>query len=125
MTYVKYPHTIRFFDTAVDEYGEHAVTSYADVPAVFEQQTGFTHGDYQDAITSDAVALIDPKDDWVLANAYRIEEKLCMVNLYSDSDNQSWYKVVQSAVGSSHQLDNVIDTVRIVLKKTKALQYVS
>jgi hypothetical protein len=125
MTYIQYPHTLRFFETTVDGYGEHVVGDYEDVPAVFEQQTGFSHTNFQDAITSDAVALVDPRNTWVQANAYRLEELLVVANPYGEAESQSWYKVVESAVGSTHQLDNVIDTVRIVLKKTRALSYVS
>jgi len=122
---IKYVNVIRFFDTSVDGYGEHEISSYTDVPAVFEQQTGFSHTSFRDEITSDAVALVDPTNEFVIANAYRLEEFLIVANPYADSENQSWYKVVSSAVGTYHQTSGEINTVQIRLNKTRAKNYVS
>ena len=122
---IDYIHTIRVFETTVDGYGKHIITDYEDIPAVFEQKTGFGHSNYQDAVTSDAVALLDPTNQWVIDNADRLEEVLIVANPYGALESQSWYKVVDSAVGSYHQTSNEINTVQITLKKTRAIDYVS
>lgn len=122
---IDYDYTIRFFETDVDGYGKHEVISYADVPAVFEQQTGFSHNGFQDSISSDAVALVDPNNEFVIANKNRLEEFLVVVNPYGADEQQSWYKIMSTTIGTYHQTSGEINTIQIMLNKTRPLNYVS
>lgn len=125
MVCINYNDTITLVTTSVDSYGAEYVDQEYDVPAVVEMATGYIHGDNQDAITSDAIAFVDPTNSDVIANAYRLEEMLVIANLYGETEAQSWFKVTNVVVARDTQLCNTIDNVQLTLKKVRPIGGIS
>lgn len=122
---IDYIHTIRVFETEVDEYGEHVVGSYHDIPAVFEENVNFSHTANRDELGSSSVALLDPTNAYVLSMGKRLEEHLCIANPFDGEEMQQWFKVDSVAIGQYHQTSGEVNTVYLTLKKTRPLTYVS
>jgi len=87
--------------------------------------TGYTHSDHQDAITSDAIAFIDPSNSNVISNFYRLEEMLVIANLFGASEAQSWFKIESVVVARDTLLCNNIDNVQLNLKKVRPVGGIS
>ena len=122
---IDYIHTLRIFETEVDNYGQHIITDYHDVPAVIEWNTAFSHSSNRAEIDSDATVLVDPTNSYIQSNGFRLEEAIVLANPYSVSEPQAWFKVDNSSVGQYHQTTGEVNTVYLKLKKTRPLEYVS
>lgn len=122
---IEYPHTLRIVQTRKDGYGSEAVLDEALVPGILEQATGFSHGNYQSAVTSDAVAAVDPANAWVRQKNYRLEGMLLVAERFGGVLEDSFYRIINVEVGMDHQLGNEVDNVRLSLKKSSPIQGVS
>lgn len=122
---IAYNDTVTLVKTTVDGYGSQILDDSADVPAVVELNTGYTHAANQDAVTSDAIVLVDPTNAFVQANFYRLEEMLVVIDLFNTPLGDAWYKVESVTVNRDHQLCNQIDNVQLNLKKTVGIAGVS
>lgn len=120
-----YKDTIYLVDPVIDEYGAEKIGQVEEVPALFIQNTGWEHQSNQDAITSNGEIYIDPEHWFVIANANRLEELLVIANPFGASSADSWYRVNDVTVGQDKLLTNQIDNIRLELKKTSELGYVS
>ena len=60
MICITYKDTIRLIKPVVDGYGAESIGEMSNVPSLFAQNTGWSHGSNQSAITSDAVVYVDP-----------------------------------------------------------------
>lgn len=85
--------------------------------------TVFTHN--EDVVTADVTVYLDPSDAWVQANHYRMEELLVVAPLFNIPQQEAWYKVRDAKVSRDVLLTNQIDSVRLSLKKTSSIGYVS
>lgn len=95
-----------------------SVEEMAAVSVVFLQNTGLSHGAYQDAITSDAIMYVDPEDGFVQSHFYRLEDMFVLAPLFGATDPEGWYKIESVTVNRDHLLSNEIDNVECALKKT-------
>lgn len=120
-----YKDTVSLVDPVIDEYGAEKIGRIETVPALFIQRTGWSHQNNQDAIDSDAEIYIDINDEFVADNYYRLEEMLVIANPFGASNSDSWYRIIGVTVGQDKLLGNDIDNVRLDLKKTTELPYVS
>jgi hypothetical protein len=111
--------------TEPDGYGTEHITESAEVECAFEQHTGYSHANHQDAVGSDAVAVVNPLNSFIVDHSNRLEEMLVMAPLYGASDSETWYKVLSVEVGTDHQLTDQIDNIVINLKKTVEVPSVS
>ena len=125
MVCINYNDTITLVTTTVDSYGAEIVDQEYDVPAVVEMATGYAHSGNQDAITSDAIAFVDPTNADVLENFYRLEEMLVIANLFGASEAQSWFKIENVIVARDTQLCNKVDNVQLSLKKVRPVGGIS
>lgn len=122
-----YKDTVQLISTqlASDGYGTEIVDEVNDVQALFLSNTGWQHGNFQTQTTSDAEVYLDPEDEFVMANAYRLEGMYILANRFEGEDSQEWYKITQVIVGEDKLLDNQIDNVQCQLKKTTEVPNVS
>lgn len=125
MTCIDYKDTITLITTTVDNYGAEVVESEYEVPAIVEMATGYIHTDNQAAITSDAIAFLDPSNSDLIANFYRLEEMLVIANLFGASEAQSWFKIESVVIARDTLLCNQIDNVQITLKKVRPIGGIS
>jgi hypothetical protein len=120
-----YKDTISLIDPVIDEFGNEKIGQVESIPALFIQNTGWSHQSNQDAITSNGEIYIDPEHWFVLANADRLEELLVIANPFGASNGDSFYRIVDVTVGQDKLLTNQIDNIRLELKKTAEILYVS
>lgn len=114
----KYPDTLEFVRAHKDGYGDETIAERVAVKCVFVQTTGWQRGSYSNPITSDAIAYVDHMDEWVIANAYRLEEFKVVANPFNSPERLAWYKVSSSIVGKRPLVNNTMDNVQINLDKT-------
>lgn len=122
---IEYKDTIRLAEVVIDGYGNEKLTNLESVPALFVQNTGFDHNNNQDAVTADAIAYIDPANEYIQSVFNRLEGMLVIANRFGSADSESWYRITDVAVGEDKLLDNRIDNIQVLLKKSTAINYVS
>lgn len=115
---LKYNETVTLMTTSVDEYGADVIEAQEVVMAIVEQNTGYTHGNNQTAVVSDAIVYVDPLEPFVRDNFNRLEEMLVIVQLFGVPESKAWFKVTNVTVARDHLLSNRIDNIRLSLKKT-------
>lgn len=101
------------------------VSSHEDVSCVFLQNTKAGHGAFQDTKGSDAVLYPNPNSQFVLDNYNRLEGMYVLMPLYGSSNDDSWYKITSVTVNRDHLLNNQIDNIQCLLKKTRPINGVS
>lgn len=85
----------------------------------FYQDTSFLHSSHQDIIGADAAFFADPDDPWVISKHYRLEGMYLVAPMFEGDPEESWYKVTKATVNKGVLLCNTVDTVVLVLKKTR------
>lgn len=118
MALCKFPDVVELVKTKKDGYGDEIIIEQVAVKAIFNQNTGWVRGSYSNPITSDAVAYIDHKDPWVVANAFRLEEFKVVANPFNSPDRLAWYKITSVEVGKRPLVNNKLDNVQLLLDKT-------
>jgi hypothetical protein len=122
---IQYSDTATLVKATVDEYGTERIEETADVPCIIELNTGYLHFDNQDAVNSDAVVFVDPEDEFVQDNFFRLEEMMVIITKYGSPQSEAWYKVTSVGVNTDHQLSNRIDNVQLNLKKTTEIEAIT
>lgn len=126
MKLFEYQDIVTIYSVASSGYGNtKSVTGYEDIPAVFLQNTGFEHNGFRDGINSDARCYVDPENDFVIAENYRLEGMYILAPLFDATTDEGWYKVAQVNVNRDHLLGNTIDNVELILIKSVKLPNVS
>lgn len=120
-----YKDSVQLVDPVVDSYGAEKIGQVEEVPALFIQNTGWGHSNNADEVTSNAEIYIDPAHWFVAQNVYRLEDMLVIANPFSGTQADAWYRIVDVTVGQDKLLTNQIDNVRLELKKTTEIPYVS
>lgn len=122
---MKYIDTVKLATTTTDGYGDKTVTVLTESKAVFIQRTSVNHANGSDGIQSDAAVYLDPTNQIVLDNAYRLEGMYIIANPLGGSQSASWYRVAHVTVGQRKLLNNAIDNVYCVLEKEAGAPYVT
>ena len=124
---LNYQDTIRLVKTTLplNGYTTQIIEEIEEVDALFIQNTGWSHSEFQNQIDSDAELYIDPENSFVIENVYRLEEMYVVANLFSDTEADCWYKITSVAVGMDKLLSNQIDNILLQLKKTAEIPSVS
>lgn len=118
MICLNYQDTIVLADTLPDEYGTEQISDQTSVGALIVVNSGYSHGANQDAVTTNTVVFVDPSNQFVIDNSYRLEEFLINMPIYGTAIEDAWYKVVNVDVNRDILLCNQIDTISLTLKKT-------
>lgn len=117
--------TVRLATTTSDGYGDLSVTVLTDVKSLFVQRTSVHHDSNSEGVQSDAIVYLDPTNQVVLDNAYRLEGMYIIANPFGQTDKESWYKILTLNVGQRKLLDNHVDNIHCRLQKVPELAYVS
>lgn len=121
-----YQDTVTFVKVTPGGYGNNkTVSQQAEVNVIFEQDTGFSHSNFQDAVDSDAICRPDPTNAFVIANFNRLEGMYILAPLFGAANDPSWYKVTDVIVNRDTLLNNEIDNIELGLKKTSPIPGVS
>lgn len=125
MSCINYVDELQLVNTITDKYGAQKVSSINTVPCLILSNTGFSHGSFEDNITSDMQVYIDPQNTVIRSQAYRLEEQLVIVSRFGSLQEDSWYKIIDVSIGEDKLLCNNVDNILLSLKKTVGIQYVS
>jgi len=120
-----YTDSIRLVKPVVDMYGSEKIGDIETVACIFITRTGTNHSNNQDSITTEASLYIDHTNSFVLSNSNRLEEFLVISNRFGSNDGDSWYKIVNVSIGMDKLLNNQVDHIKLSLKKTVGISYVS
>lgn len=117
---------VTFVVVTASTYGnKKEVVQQHEVKCTFLQNTGFLHSNNQDAVDSDAIIYPDHTNAFIKANANRLEAMYIIAPLFGGDPGESWYKITNVAVNRDHLLNNKIDNIQCLLKKSEALPGVS
>lgn len=115
--------TVKLATTTVDGYGDKTVTVLTEVKSLFIQKTSIAHDNNADTVQSDATVYLDPSNQVVLDNAYRLEGMYIIAQPFGQSSDESWYKIILMSVGQRKLLNNVVDNIHCVLQKAARPPY--
>lgn len=125
MIYLNYKDVVSLVDTVIDDYGAERVGTITEVPALYIQNTGWSHANNQTNVDSDGEIYIDPENAVVIANFYRLEDMLVIANPFGSDRKDAWYRIIGVTVAQDKLLTNGIDNIRLQLKKTTEIISVS
>lgn len=117
--------TVKLATTTSDMYGDSTVSILTDVKSLFIQRTNVSHGTNSEDVMSDAVVYLDPTNQVVLDNAYRLEGMYIIARPFGQTQEESWYEIVAVNVGQRKLLNNTVDNIHCQLDKISGLAYVS
>lgn len=117
---LEYKDTIEIYEITSDGYGDEEGVPHT-VPALFLVGTGTNRSFNVDNIIADAHAYVDPKNEFLISKAYRIEGLLIKANPFGGADSEAWYRITMARVGQDKLLTNQIDNVHIYLQKARGL----
>jgi len=120
-----YKDSVSLVDPVIDSYGAEQIGQVETVPALFIQNTGWSHSANETNVTSDGEIYIDPTHWFVELNAYRLEDMLVIANPFGSASSDAWYRIIDVTVGQDKLLSNSIDNIKLELKKTTEIPYVS
>ena len=113
---------ITLIATTTDGYGSDVLDDQAEINAAIDMNTGHLQAANQEAVTSDAIAVISPDDQFVADNFYRLEEMFVVMDLYDTPDQRAWFKVTKASLARDLLLGNNIDHIELQLKKTSPVE---
>ena len=116
--------TVRLATTTVNGYGDRTVTVLTDVKSLFIQRTSAMHADNANVVQSDATVYLDPKNQILIDNMYRLEGMYIISQPFGQGTQESWYKISGVTVAQRKLLDNAIDNIYCTLEKVAGLAYV-
>ena len=127
MVNIDYKDTISIVETTLssDGYATEIIKSLNEVSALFITAIGQQQGGHQNSITSTAEVYIDPTNEFVMNNYFRLEGMLIIANPFGDDTAASWYRIDQVTIGQDKLLSNQIDNISCALSKSTEIKYVS
>jgi hypothetical protein len=108
-----------------DGYATDVIDEIVDIKGLFFSTTGIQHGDFKTSVRSDAQVYIDPTNDFVVNNSNRLEGMYVISNPFGEDVETAWYRIISVLIGQDKLLENEIDNISCLLKKTSELNYVS
>ena len=119
---LNYQDVVRLIQTTQNGYGDHTISVDIEVPALFHEGTSQSQSGYVERIACDAHVYLDPENEYIKANAFRLEGMYLVANLYGGEESESWYKISRVVVGQRKLLDNAINNCHCFLTKCDALE---
>lgn len=106
-------------------YGDDVFGTPHTVPALYEQTTGFSHGNSQDAVSAASHIYLPGDDSFILENAGRLEGMILMVNPLGADDSQQYFRISSVTPARDILLGNQLQHVECNLTKTSRVPNVS
>lgn len=116
--------TVKIATTTVDGYGDKTATVLTEVKSLFVQRTGIVHRENAEGVTSDATVYLDPTNDILIDNMYRLEGMYIIAQPFGQATGEAWYRIISVTVAQRKLLDNTIDNIYCGLEKVAGLAYV-
>lgn len=123
---IPYHDTATFVRVESTGYGNDKIAvGQDDVAVTFLQNTGFSHGQFRDGITSDAICYPDPDSEFIANNGNRLEGMYVLAPMFDVDNDQGWYKITSVNVNRDHLLGNRVDNIECLLTKSVRVPNVS
>lgn len=122
---IDYKDIVQIIKPIADGYGSEKIGEVESIPALYIQNTGWNRGPNRMDVTSDAEMYVDPTNSFVMENWNRLDGMLVIANPFSSPASDAWYRIVNVSIGQDKLLSNTIDNIRVQLKKTTEIPYVS
>lgn len=120
---LNYPDTATFVAVEAEGYsGTKTPTQQVDVPVIVIQNTGFVRAGYQENIDADMIIYPDFNHAFITENFNRLEGMYVIMRLYGAAMADSWFKITSVTTNRDHLLNNEIDNIELLLKKTRPLE---
>ena len=119
---LNYLDTVRLIQTTQNGWGDNSVSADIEVPALFHEGTSQSQSGYVERIACDAHVYLDPSNEFIQENAFRLEGMYIVANLYGGIESESWYKIFRVVVGQRKLLTNEVNNVHCYLTKCDALE---
>lgn len=118
-----YKDPVLLIETAQDAYGDNSVSHIEHLNGLFRQGSSQNEVNFVEGLATDAHIYLDIDNEFVRANAFRLEGMYIVANLFNGKENQAWYKIASCTVGQRKLLDNDINNIHCRLTKCAALDY--
>lgn len=123
---LRYNETLTFVIAESSGYkGTKVATEQHDVDCIFIQSVDFFNAGFQETRDADAVVFVNPEDDFILENYYRLEGMYIVAPLFGAGDDVSWYRIESTSANRDHLLSNTTDNIECLLKKASPIPGVS
>lgn len=120
---MRYPDTVQLATTTTDGYGDKTVTVLTNSKALFVEKTAIQQNASAADIISDATVYLDPTNEIVKGNLYRLEGMYIIAKPFGGDVSDSWYRVQHVTVAQHKLLGNRIDNIHCHLEKESGVPY--
>ena len=118
-----YKDPIILIETGADGYGDETVIHAEHLLGLFHEGMSQTQINYVDTAGTDAHVYLDIDNEYVKANAFRLEGMYIIASLFGTPENEAWYKIERVVVGQRKLLENNVNCVHCFLTKCEALNF--
>lgn len=118
-----YKDPVILIETAQDGYGDNTVAHAEHLNGLFRLGASQSQAGYVEGLATDAHIYLDINNEFVRANAFRLEGMYIIARLFGGSEAESWYKISRCIVGQRKLLENDINNIHCFLTKCDALDY--
>lgn len=116
-----YKDPVVLIETTQNFYGDNAIGHIEHLNGLFVQGTSQSESRFVEGIGTDAHIYLDIENEWVKANAFRLEGMYLICNLLGGNEKDAWYKIARCKVGQRKLLENDINNIHCFLTKCAAL----
>lgn len=119
---LEYKDPVLLIETRQNAYGDNEISHIEHLNGLFRQGNSQAEMGYVEALSTDAHIYLDIENEFVRANAFRLEGMYIVANLSNGRENQSWYKISSCIVGQRKLLGNEVNNIHCRLTKCSALE---
>lgn len=111
--------TVNIFKVRKDEYGNDVPQSAVAVPALYEQVTGFEHGNNRDSVSSASRLYLPGDDEFVVENGQRLEGMVVQINPFGAEGSEQYFRISNVTPVRDILLCNEVQHVECDLRKVE------
>lgn len=120
---LEYKDPVLLIETGQDGYGDNTVIHVEHLNSLFRLGASQSEANYVEGLSTDAHIYLDIENEFVKANAFRLEGMYIVANLQGGRESQAWYKISRVVLGQRKLLENDLNNVHCWLTKCSALDY--
>lgn len=116
-----YKDPIILVETGANGYGDETIVHAEHLLGLFHQGMSQTQINYVDTAGTDAHVYLDIENEYVQANAFRLEGMYIVAKFIDEPQQEAWYKISRVVVGQRKLLENDYNNIHCYLTKCEAL----
>lgn len=120
---LNYKDPVTLIETTQDGYGDNKISHIEHLNGLFVQGNSQAEANYVEGLGTDAHIYLDIGNEFVQANAFRLEGMYLICNLFNGDEREAWYKISRVKVGQRKLLGNEVNNIHCFLTKCDALDY--